>query len=466
MNSRLVLAVLAMRRRHRRREHWKRAELEAFQSGALAELRAFAVERSPFYRRLHRGLEGKPLEALPVVTKHDLMGAFDEFVTDSRIHLSDVKSYLETRHDDDAFLGKYWVTRTSGTTGHPGIFLSNRREWTTVITSYARAQEWAGIHADLLKRTRLGVVSSLSPWHQSALVGRSVDSPFVPVRRWDATHPIAEIVGGLNEWQPENLVAYASMGRVLADEQIEGRLRIQPRAVMCASEVLTTDTRARIERAWGIAPFNVYAATEPAGIASECPRHRLHLFEDLVVTEVVDERNRPVPKGSTGAKLLVTVLFSRTQPLIRYEMSDSVTLSTEPCDCGLPFATIRSIEGRVEDTLMLAGATGGTVRVHPNVFHRVLERVPVREWQIVQGPESLHVLLARPEASVNDSRVVRELEHELAAVGAARPNIRIERVDQVPRTGAGKAPLVRAYRKPSSAQGPADGRVRSQYFTR
>jgi phenylacetate-coenzyme A ligase PaaK-like adenylate-forming protein len=87
---------------------------------------------------------------------------------------------------------------------------------------------------------------------------------------------------------------------------------------MCASEVLTEEAAARIERAWGPRPFNVYAATETAGIGSECALHRMHLYEDLVITEVVDEMNRPVPPGSLGAKLLVSVLWSRTQPLIRY----------------------------------------------------------------------------------------------------------------------------------------------------
>jgi putative adenylate-forming enzyme len=407
----------------------------------------FAVERSAFYRRLHRGYEGKPLEDLPVVTKGDLMGSFDEFVTDSRIRIREVESYLGARHGEELFLGEYWVSRTSGTTGHPGIFLANRREWTTVIASYARAQEWAGIRVNLLKRTRLGVVSSLTPSHQSAIVGRSVDSPLVPVRRWDATQPIDEIVAGLNAWQPENLIAYASMARVLADEQIGGRLRIRPKAVMCASEVLTSETRARIERAWGIAPFNVYAATEPAGIASECPNHRLHLFEDLVITEVVDEKNRPVPVGTTGAKILVTVLFSRTQPLIRYEMSDAVALSAEPCGCGLPFATIAGIEGRIEDTLILPGIAGAPVRVHPNVFHRVLERLAVREWQVVQEPGSIRVLLARPDASVSDAAVMAELRSELKELGSVGVNLVVERVEQVPRTAAGKAPLVRAHRE-------------------
>jgi putative adenylate-forming enzyme len=447
MNTRVILAVLQMRRQHRRRERWTRSALEAFQNKALAELRSFALERSAFYRRLHRGLEDRPLHELPIVTKGDLMGSFDELVTDPRVRIREVESYLAARQREELFLGEYWVARTSGTTGHPGIFLANRREWTTVITSYARAQEWAGIRVNLLKRTRLGVVSSLSPWHQSAIVGRSVDSPFVPVRRWDATQPIEEIVEGLNTWQPANLIAYASMARVLADEQIGGRLRIRPRAVMCASEVLTSETRARIERAWGIAPFNVYAATEPAGIASECPRHQLHLFEDLVITEVVDEKNRPVPVGTTGAKILVTVLFSRTQPLIRYEMSDAVSLSAEPCGCALPFATIAGLEGRIEDTLILPGIAGAPVRVHPNVFHRVLERIAVREWQVVQEPGSIRVLLARPDASVSDGAVMAELRGELKDLGAVGVNIVVERVEQVPRTAAGKAPLVRAHRE-------------------
>ena len=80
------------------------------------------------------------------------------------------------------------------------------------------------------------------------------------------------------------------MARILAEEQSAGRLRISPRAVMSASEVLTKESREKIQRAWNCPPFNVYAATETAGIASECSRHRLHLFEDLVIAEIVDEK--------------------------------------------------------------------------------------------------------------------------------------------------------------------------------
>ena len=70
------------------------------------------------------------------------------------------------------------------------------------------------------------------------------------------------------------------MGRVLAEEQRAGRLRISPRAVMCSSELLTDEVPAANPSRFGVEPFDVYAATETAGIAAECERHRLHLFED------------------------------------------------------------------------------------------------------------------------------------------------------------------------------------------
>jgi hypothetical protein len=58
-----------------------------------------------------------------------------------------------------------------------------------------------------------------------------------------------------------------------------------------------------------------------------------------------------MPPGVYGDKLLVTSLFNRTQPLIRYELSDSVRLSPVSCPCGRPFALIDDIQGRMEEVL-------------------------------------------------------------------------------------------------------------------
>lgn len=445
MDPALILRVFALRQRLRRREQWPRRRLDAYREAALLSLRTFAYERSPFYRRFHAGLLDRPLSELPVLTKATAMGAFDELVTDREIRLAEVERHLAAVAGDERFHDRYRVVSTSGTTGVRGIFLSNLDEWATVIASYNRAQEWAGVSASPRRRTRLAVVSTTLGWHQSGRVGVSVANPLVPTLRIDATDPLPRTVERLNAFRPDSLIAYASMHRLLAEEQIAGRLRIAPRAVLSASEPLTDETRRLVERAFGSPPFNVYAATEPAGVASECDRHSgLHLYEDLVITEVVDEENRPVPPGVFGAKVLVTVLFSRTQPLIRYELSDSIRLSADVCPCGRTFGLVDTIQGRQEDVVVLPGPDGAEVTVHPLAFHDVLDRVPAGEWQVVQQGDALRLLAAAPGRAFDGRLVTQAIRERIEALGARPTAVDWEIVPSIPRSTAGKAPLVRA----------------------
>src|SRR4030095_3348516 len=157
-----------------------------------------------------------------------------------------------------------------------------------IVASYARANEWSGVRISPLRITRMAIVSSRSTFHQSARVGQTGESPFVRNCRLDAGEPLSSIIEALNTFRPDVLVAYASMIRMFAEEQLAGRLHITLRGVNSASEVLTPEARMRVTQAWGIAPFDVYAATETGGIAAECDRHQgMHLFEDLVISEVV-----------------------------------------------------------------------------------------------------------------------------------------------------------------------------------
>ena len=436
MSTQIILKVLALRHRLRQRDRWTRQRLEAHQVRELRLLREYAYARSPFYRSFHEGLGDRPLGELPVLTKETVMERFDELVTDPTVHLVDVETHLAALSGgDELFDGRYRVASTSGSTGRRGLFLWDPDEWATVLASYNRSFDWAGVGAGLTHRTRMAVVSSTTPWHQSARVGASVHSPWVPTLRIDSGDSLESIVDRLNGFRPKVLVAYASMAHLLAEEQLAGRLSISPGFVFGSSEVFTEQTKRRVEEAWGKKPFEVYAATEPAGIASECERHRgMHLFEDLVITEVVDEKNRPVPPGVYGEKVLVTVLFSRTMPLIRYEMSDRVRPSTVPhCSCGRPFHLIDGVQGRAEDVLRFPGASGGQVSVQPIVFHRVMDAVPAGGWQVAQGPDGLTVLLTGVRERFSDRVLTGLLERELAAQGVAVPSIKVSRVQTIPR---------------------------------
>jgi phenylacetate-CoA ligase len=447
MNIRIMLRLLHTLEQLRKHENWTHQQLEAYQAAALHQLRQYAYERSPFYQKFHKGLTGRPLHELPVLTKALTMDHFDELVTDRSLHLEDIRAFAAQGEAGQLYKNRYWVNATSGSSGQPGFFLFGEAEWTYILASFARGQEWSGVRINLTHRQRMATVASISPWHMSSQVSATVKSWWRPSLRVPASQPLSNTVAELNEWQPEVLIAYASMARILAEEQLAHRLHINPKIVYVASEVLTAQTRKRVAEAWSDEPFNQYAATETAGIAAEHQSCRhMHFFEDLVITENVDEHYRPVPPGEYGAKILVTTLFSRTQPLIRYELNDSVRMSAEPHSCGLPFAVLDSIQGRVEDTLTLPSISGGEVTIRPLVLNRIMDIVPVSGWQVIeQADNGLVVLLAGARDGMSDDTLVDQISKSLAQEGASVPYIRMQHVPEIPKTASGKARLIKAY---------------------
>jgi len=160
--------------------------------------------------------------------------------------------------------------------------------------------------------------------------------------------------------------------------------------------------------------------------------------------EVVDQGNRPVPPGVYGDKLLITVLGSRTQPLIRYELDDSVRLASGSCPCGRPFVLIDAIQGRVEEILSFPGVAGGSVDIHPLAFSRIMDTLEVGGWQVLQEANGLRVLLSGVHDGLDDGVLVDTVRQVLAEQGAIVPHVGVQRIDSIPKTAAGKAPLIKS----------------------
>lgn len=164
--------------------------------------------------------------------------------------------------------------------------------------------------------------------------------------------------------------------------------------------------------------------------------------------EVVDADNRPVPPGVFGEKVLVTTLWSRTLPLIRYEISDSLRLAAEPCPCGRVFRVIDAVQGRAEDVLRLRTITGTYIDVHPNIFHRIMDTIPATGWQIVQERDRLRVLVSGSLDGSTEETITDTMRRALAEQGAIVPPIFVQRVPTIPKSPSGKAPLIKAYTAP------------------
>lgn len=138
----------------------------------------------------------------------------------------------------------------------------------------------------------------------------------------------------------------------------------------------------------------------------------------------------------------MTVLFRRTQPLIRYEISDRVVFAKEACGCGLPWRLLERVEGRDEEMLRLPAVGGGTREVHPIVFEGLLDNLPAAGWQVTSGGSDVTVILAGADGI--DTDLVRDdIREALEKRGVAPASVTVRRVAELSRTATGKAAHVR-----------------------
>ncbi len=417
-----------------------REELLALQRRRLVATARHAAAASPFYRELYAGIElaeDLDVRALPVVTKAMLMDRFEEWVTDSRLRLAEVEAHLERVRGDELYLGAYRCMPSGGTTGRKGVFVYDRDEWRQCLSAFLRGSELMGLRPRVGRRRRVAIVGATSPLHMTARFSLSTDLGLYATRRLDARAPLGEIVAALGEHRPEYVLGYPSMVSLLAVEQLEGRLHIVPRVVCTTSEVRTEEMTANIRAAWGVEPFDVYGTTE-GFYAGDCEHHQgMHIFEDLGLMEVLDQHGDPVPDGVAGAKLLLTSFIKRTQPLIRYEISDMVALTTVPCACGRPLARMASLDGRSDDILRMTAADGRTIAVHPHTLKSPMAALPeLRQYKIIHDDDGLHVLVVLRDAAPADEvsqRIEETLRSSLVAAGVADPRLDVTIVAELPR---------------------------------
>lgn len=441
-----VTGAMRAARASAERERWSPAALEAHRTERLSELARRATEGSPFWRdRLSGALRADgslDLSAVPPLTKSEMMEHWDDAVTDRRLRRDEVLDHLDGLDHDAMWLGEYRAMTTSGSSGLKGLFVYDRPAWRGLLMQFFRYNAFVGVGPRLPRRLRVGAVGGTAPTHMSQRLAATAGIGINRVMPLSVTSPVVDLVAALNSFQPDHFHSYPSVAAVLADEQIAGRLRIAPKTISTSSELRTAETAEKIAQAFGVRPYDLFGTTEGLW-GCECEeRCGMHLFDDMCIVENVDEDGHPVPAGEVGARLLVTNLFNRTQPLIRFEVTDLVAVEPEPCPCGRSLMRVRSLEGRAEEVLRLGGVT-----VHPLEFALVTADPDVREFQVVQRGDGLRLRVAlRAGADGAPERLRARLGARLEELGVSRPAVEVETVEALERSASGKLQMVVAGR--------------------
>jgi phenylacetate-coenzyme A ligase PaaK-like adenylate-forming protein len=206
--------------------------------------------------------------------------------------------------------------------------------------------------------------------------------------------PLAELVAQLNMFQPAVLVGYGSVLSLLAGEQAAGRLHINPLLLEPAGETLSVEDRKRLASVFRSKVRDIYGSTECQFLTSDCAYGWYHVNSDWVIVEPVDADFRPTRPSEQSHTVLISNLANRVQPILRYDLGDSVLLRPDPCPCGNPLPAIR-VRGRAADVLTFEGKDGEHVSLAPLALGTLVDHVDgVELFQIVQiTPTQLRVRL-------------------------------------------------------------------------
>lgn len=416
-----------------------RPALDTRQRRRFTNMLAWARARSPYYAALYRDLGPHVgVDALPVTSKRELMEQFDAWATDREVTRVGVESFIaDPARVGDRFLGRYTVATTSGTTGRRGVFVLDDGSFAVAAAMSARMLGAWLSPSDVVRVIagggRIAMVNAMGGHFASAIAAtRLVRGAPRRIAVFPVDAPLSEIVAGLNRFRPQVLAPYASVGAQLAAERLAGRLTADPTLVVLFAEGLAPSEGERVAAAFRKVRDS-YAATECPFLSYRCAEGWLHVNADWVVVEPVDREYRRVPPGMHSHTVLITNLANRVQPILRYDLGDSVVERPSPCPCGSPLPAIR-VEGRSADMLTLPGRGGTSVTLPPLLFAALPDQVPgASRMQVVQRAPAVLELRVEPAAAAGAALTALAELLRRHRVG----DVRVERSAETPSLTAG-----------------------------
>jgi phenylacetate-coenzyme A ligase PaaK-like adenylate-forming protein len=420
---------------HIARLDWTPDQIERYREHRLRALLSYARERSPFHARRLRALDLSSatvadLRSVPMMTKSEAQDCWDDIVTDRRLSRERAERILAEQEWYSYTPDGYQVFSSGGSSGVRGVYVWEWQFFVSVACLAWRTQARAELREPSPGPTRLAVLEAGMPPHASTPLfdvptAAGMETVVIP-----AGAPFDEVLAAVAFARPTHLVGYPSVIGRLARAALDGELDCHPVRVSTNSEPLLDEDRQAITDAWDAPIHNLWGSTEVGVQAVGCGVGKgLHICEDEVVLERVDENGAPVGPHEPAARTLATGLANRTFPFIRYDLGDEVTLLPGPCECGSAFARVADIGGRRDDDFRY-----GSITVPAITFRHVLGTDPhVSEYQVKQTAKGADIVtVGRPDVDTLATSVAAALRR----CGLPNPTVHIRVVDRIPRNQA------------------------------
>lgn len=296
----------------------------------------FHLENNAFYQKLVGSKEYKNWEDLPILNKTNL------------------QSPLESRLSKGFTTKNSYINKTSGSSGEPFIFAKDKYTHALTWASNMYRFGWYGIDFNRSLQARFyGIPLDFMGYKKERFKDFLSKRYRFPI--FDLSDTVLEKM--LKKFQItkfDYLNGYTSSIVLFAKFLRKRNLILKAicpslKVCMVTSEMLFEDDRKLLETQFGIPIVNEYGASELDLIAFENPQGERQINSETLFVEILDDNNQVLPYGQEG-RIVITSLFNKAHPFIRYDIGDIGILDEKST---LEKPILKQLIGRTNDVAIL-----------------------------------------------------------------------------------------------------------------
>jgi phenylacetate-CoA ligase len=311
-------------------------EYVLFLQNKKEEIVAFHLKNNAFYAELVGNEKVDKWEDLPILNKQNLQKPLEERLS---------KGYS---------IKNVYCNKTSGSSGTPFVFAKDKYchalTWTSIFMRFG----WYKIDFNHSYQARFyGIPMDFIGYQKERIKDFLTHRFRFPV--FDLSDLVLEKFLGKFKTKKFDYINGYTSSIVLFAKYLEQKNiilnEICPTLKACfvTSEMLFELDKKLLEKQFGIPIINEYGASELDLIAFENPTGEWQINAETLFVEILDENNTVLPYGKEG-RIVITSLFNKAHPFIRYEIGD-IGILDEKSTPQKPI--LKKLIGRTNDVAIL-----------------------------------------------------------------------------------------------------------------
>ena len=385
------------------------------------EIVAYHLKHNSFYKTLVKNIRTSDWNNVPVMTKRDLQQPLDK------------------RLSDGFTIKNVYVNKTSGSSGDPFVFakdkfchamtwavIQDRFSWYNLDFNSSKQARFYGIPLDTTGYYRERFKDTLSKRFRFSVFDLSDTAFKKHLNTFQSTK--FDYINGYTS----SIVQFAKF--LKRENIILKSVCTTLKACVVTSEMLFEDDKKLMEIQFGIPVINEYGASELDLIAFENPNNEWQINSETLFVEILDDNNNPLPLGEEG-RIIITSLYNKAHPFIRYDIGDIGNLSKESTTRK---SILKKLIGRTNDIADLPSGKKAAGLTFYYITKSIIEDDGnVKEFiikQLTKETFKINYVSAEEISEANIKRIKIEMENYLEK----GLNIQFERQNQLQRSKSGK----------------------------